>query len=327
MTQPCVDVIILSWDRVPDTLQAIESASSQDGVDVRVLVVDQGSRPDQLQELQRALAGRPEVVLHCNTHNSGVAEGRNQASALGRAEFVAALDNDAVFADQHQLARAVAIMRSNPDLDALAFRIVLFDRNEDDRSSWSYPEPIESCGGTPFLTSRFVGAGHMLRRAAFQRAGGYDPHLFFLHEELDLSYRLINAGGMILYTPDVVVRHKVSGERRVWTSQRHVLDVRNSLYLMAKYRFSKFSGCLAAARKLIRTARDGHPGSALRGTWLAMPMLRHAIRLRLSDPAVCIRDDVRTWLKQLERGAALRACEPGYGTCIRHNTAREGLTT
>src|SRR5262249_34879545 len=120
MTQPCVDVIILSWDRVPDTLQAIESASSQDGADVRVLVAEQGSLPDQFQELQRPLAGRPDVVLRCNTHNSGVAEGRNQASALGSAEFVAALDNDAVFADRHQLARAVAIMRGNPDLVALA---------------------------------------------------------------------------------------------------------------------------------------------------------------------------------------------------------------
>jgi GT2 family glycosyltransferase len=184
--------------------------------------------------LVEACRARDNVTLQCNDCNTGVAEGRNQASRLGRAPYIVALDNDAVFADPHQIARAVEIASADADLYALAFRIVRFDDGADDATSWSYPESMQECAALPFLTSRFVGAGHLLRRDAFEACGEYDPRLFFLHEELDLSYRLINAGGLIRYTPEVVVRHKVSAERRVWNHQRHMFHIRNSVYLMTK---------------------------------------------------------------------------------------------
>ncbi|WP_223097870.1 glycosyltransferase family 2 protein [Vibrio sp. SCSIO 43132] len=41
---PSVDITILSWDRIDDTLDAIDSALSQQGIDLKVIVVDQGSK-------------------------------------------------------------------------------------------------------------------------------------------------------------------------------------------------------------------------------------------------------------------------------------------
>jgi hypothetical protein len=52
------DVLILSIDRVDDTLAAIGSALAQQGVSRHVLVLDQGSQPATLAKLAEAIAGR-----------------------------------------------------------------------------------------------------------------------------------------------------------------------------------------------------------------------------------------------------------------------------
>ena len=46
-----VDIIILSWDRIDDTIAAVQSALDQEGVDVNVQIVDQGTRQEDLKRL------------------------------------------------------------------------------------------------------------------------------------------------------------------------------------------------------------------------------------------------------------------------------------
>ena len=65
-----VDIIILSWNRSDDTLRAIDSACAQKGVDVRVLVVDQGSEPESVRRLKVHCAPLANVRLQFNEKNS-----------------------------------------------------------------------------------------------------------------------------------------------------------------------------------------------------------------------------------------------------------------
>ncbi|MEL6280811.1 MAG: glycosyltransferase family 2 protein, partial [Pseudomonadota bacterium] len=60
-----VDVIILSWDRIDDTICAIESALGQTGVDIKVQVVDQGTAASELARLKAFCAADPRVELRC----------------------------------------------------------------------------------------------------------------------------------------------------------------------------------------------------------------------------------------------------------------------
>ena len=93
-----------------------------------------------------------------------------------------------------------------------------------------WPAPEES-----FDAVTFVGAGHAIRRAAWDDAGGYDAQLFFCWEEFDFCLRAIARGWRIRYRGDIVIRHKVSGERRVaWSGDRWFYYVRNRLYIERK---------------------------------------------------------------------------------------------
>jgi GT2 family glycosyltransferase len=186
------DIIILSWNRVDETIAAVASAAEQVDVEKRILIVDQGSKPENIAALEEYLKQVPCAELRKLEHNVGVAAGRNHASAMGCSRYIIALDSDAVFADKHTVARAVAHMNANPNLCAIGFRILNYFTRDNDPSSWDYPS--ERSPHQLFPSTRFVGAGHAIRRTTFEAVGGYDDRLFFCLEETDLCYRMLNTG-------------------------------------------------------------------------------------------------------------------------------------
>lgn len=261
-----VDVIILSWNRAHDTVAAIRSAAAQCGVAKRICIVDQGSDAENLAILRHAAAGDPGIVLQEIGHNVGVAQGRNLASALGTAPYIVALDNDAVFPDPDVLARTVRRFERDGRLGAVAFRILNYFSGRDDDMCWDYPGVPPAMADQEFETTRFVGAGHALRREAFEAAGGYDPRLFFAGEERDLSYRLLNLGYRIRYCPELSVLHKVDPEARVnWKAGRYYYTVRNLLYTDYKFGFGVWRLLRSAGLMTLKGFRNGVPDQALRG--------------------------------------------------------------
>ncbi|MFT4174388.1 MAG: WecB/TagA/CpsF family glycosyltransferase [Rhodocyclaceae bacterium] len=272
--QADVDVIILSWNRVDDTIAAIRSAHEQQGVALRILIVDQGSEPDNLARLEAFLADVPRATLNKLGRNLGVAGGRNAATAMGSAPYIVALDSDAEFADSHQLAEAVRAMQGDARLSAIGFRILNFFTGKNDDTSWDYPGP----GNRPdkrFSTTRFIGAGHCIRRTAFEAVGGYDERLFFCCEEIDLAYRMINLNTRIEYVPEVAIRHKVSPEHRVfWGKGRYFYTVRNSLYSKYKYGTPLVKLMAAAGAYVMKGWSNGIAWEAVRGIRAAIPMCR-----------------------------------------------------
>ncbi|GEM_PF-517258 len=266
-----VDVIILSWNRIDDTLAAIDSAVEQEGVSQRILIVDQGSDAENIERLERYVHDIPRVQLRKLDHNAGVAGGRNLATAMGQAPYIVALDSDAVFARRDVLARVVRHMNAYPNLCALAFRITNFFTGENDVTSWDYPSNRRP--DTRFPATRFIGAGHAIRREVFEAVSGYDPALFFCGEEVDLCYRMLNTGARIEYFADAEIRHKISPEHRVhWGKGRFFHTVRNALYTMYKFNMPARRLLTAATAFMAKGIANGIPLEAAHG-------IREALRM------------------------------------------------
>lgn len=273
MTEAVVDINILSLNRARETVAAIESALAQEGVAKRVWVLDQGSDADNLAILEVFCAGK-DVHLEKLRKNLGVAGGRNYLARLGRAPYIVALDNDAIFADRQTVQRAVSYLESHPELAAIGFQILNYTTREIDELSWGYPKAIRGRWNEPFDTIKFVGAGHALVRKHFEAVGGYDERLFFYLEELDLGYRLINHGLKIRYVPEIKIYHNVSPELRVrWDGGRFYYLVRNRLYINAKHGASPLITAGYAAGYMLKGVYNGVLGQALRGVWDALGMI------------------------------------------------------
>lgn len=273
MSKKTVDVIILSWDRVEDTKKAILSAVAQNNVEKKVYVVDQGSKAECIHEIEEIARLHDCVFVIKNNANTGVPGGRNQASFAGSGDYIVALDNDAEFLTDIELAKVVDAFESRENTAVIAFNIKRFGSNETDETSWSYGKSSSEWAERDFFTTRFVGAGHAIRRTAFQEINGYDDALFFLHEEVDLSRRLINKGYFIEYLHDIKIGHKVSKEHRVsWNSGRWLYHVRNKTYLDLKLKSSLPAFLLHVFLLQLEGLKKGMLFNTVKGTFFGIKL-------------------------------------------------------
>ncbi len=298
---PSVDIVVLSWNRIDETIDAIESALAQQGVTRRVYVLDQGSSPENLARMRTFAAGQADVVLRELGRNVGVAMGRNIATQMGDAPYVVALDNDAIFFDEQVLLRTVRRFEEDRRLGAIAFRILNYFTGHDDDVSWDYPQALKPRSDREFFVTRFVGAGYAVRRSAFDAAGGYDASLFFGGEERDLSYRILNLGYYIKYLPELIVRHRVDPEARIqWSRGRYYYAVRNTLYIEYKYGTSWLRLARAAAALTVKGVYNGLAGQTLHALADAALMAARSSIGRASG-LYRLTDDVKTYIERCER--------------------------
>ena len=70
--------------------------------------------------------------------------------------------------------------------------------------------------GLPDYESRyFVGCGHVHEVETFKQLGGYTGALFYGHEELEYSLKLVRAGLKIIHKNNYVVKHRKSNINRI----------------------------------------------------------------------------------------------------------------
>ena len=277
------DVIILTRDRLPETLAAVDSALRQRNMSFHVSVLDQGSAAPARRAYAAAFGAYPNVGYYVSEANLGVAQGRNFLSALGSGKVIVALDNDAVFADDLVAARALARFEQSPDLGIIGFRIAARDGILLDDFSWGYPQSLKLCAHGSFTTTTFVGAGHAIRRRAWIAAGGYDAMLFFTWEEYDFALRAIALGWQVRYEGALAVIHKVSPQARVaWQDERMRLFVRNRLIVARKWDVSWIALLPRICGYILRAARSNALGPALRGLAGAVAMDRLLLKRKMT---------------------------------------------
>ena len=258
------DIIILSLNRQKDTIEAISSALDQRGGIFHVTVLDQGSSTEMIRELQRRFSHLSNFALYESGTNLGVPGGRVAAAALGHGQIIVALDNDAVFAKSHIVAKAQKLFHLSPNLAAIAFNILTADGSRPDLASWGYPKAMLPRFKDHFDTTTFVGAGHAIRRSAWVAAGGYDSSLFFTWEEYDFCLKAIALNWRITYAGSLGIIHKASAEARMsWSSQRMRYFVRNRLIIGRKWGSSWLALTPRILGYLVRAARCG----CLQASW------------------------------------------------------------
>src|SRR5215217_6113458 len=114
------------------------------------------------------------------------------------------------------------------------------------------PRPrLPSLPSPPRSRKFLVGAALLVRRDAFEQVGGFDPSFFMFAEEVDLCWRLQEAGWGVALCADATFVH-VGGTstRRDWPAMYRE-QLRGHLRLLAKHRDLAEA---EAARKLLRRA-------------------------------------------------------------------------
>lgn len=260
------DVVVLSLGREKYTIGAIESILNQKEVTFHIWIIDQGSEQSEIKNLENFVQDKNTISLIKLANNLGVAGGRNYGMRLGKGTFIISIDNDALIEDRLLFSNVKKVFQNDEDLGIIGFKINNFFTRELDYTSWAYSKNQLSDHNQSFPTTRYVGAGHAIRRSAINNTNLYDEKLFFYWEELDLSYQIINNGHRIEYHPEFVVYHKISPDKRLaWKTGRYYFLVRNAIYLDWKYFRKTYRIAALALGYFVKGMINKLPIEALRG--------------------------------------------------------------
>ncbi|MGW2917706.1 glycosyltransferase family 2 protein [Streptomyces angustmyceticus] len=245
-------------DRPEDFPRAMATLLAQEGIDLRIVVVGNGCTPQQIPHADNIRC----VAL---PDNAGIPEGRNVGARhpyLADSDHLFFFDNDAALPERDILAALAGELHHRPELAYVQPRITDPDTNVTLRR-WvprlraGDPER----GGTVTVMAEGV---VMIRRSAFDAAGGWPGGFFLFHEGIDLSWRLWDQGGSGLYTPHIIVHHPATDPARHDTFYR--LNARNRV-LLARRNLPIALIPLNLATWLLLTLCRVRDRSALRTSW------------------------------------------------------------
>lgn len=222
---PRVSAIILTHNKRKYTRQCLESLIPSTGVELEVIVVDNGSTdgtPDLLTELEeRFEAEGHRLRRHLNEENVGCCTARNQGLEMAEGDYCAFLDNDVMAADEDWAAGLIEVLEEEPDAGIAGPKMI-------------YPfEPhwiqCAGVGISPNGRVQFRGRGErrdadefnrrhevqclisacfLFPRSLYEEIGGLDEAFNPIEfEDFDFCYRAREAGWRCIYEPGVEMYH------------------------------------------------------------------------------------------------------------------------
>jgi GT2 family glycosyltransferase len=228
-----VGCIVLTRGGRPDSLtRAIESVRSQVGVETDLVVVGNGWKPTGLPAGVRSV----ELVV-----NRGIPAGRNGGVPHVTGDALLFLDDDAALVSDDVLARAMSMFTADPTIGAIQARPVDPVTHETPRSFVPRLR-VGDPGRDSDVTALWEGTV-LLRREAFEQAGGWPELYLYMHEGVELAWRVIDAGYRVRYAGDLLTYHEakqpgrdpeyfwMQARNRVWLARRNLPVPLGAAYL------------------------------------------------------------------------------------------------
>lgn len=217
-----ITVAIPTLDRPDGLSRCLEALLIQGTVlPEEVLIIDQGNYQITEKAINEVRSKTAVRIVHRSQQKLGLSAARNLASSQATQEIIAFTDDDCV-PDPHWLASIERTFASDSKLDGVTGRILPFGET----SPELFPISIRTRKkGATFQGRKFpwdVGSGgnFAIKRSELLQVNGYDERLGTgsagkSAEDIDVFYRLLLAGAVIRYQPDVVIYHERQDAERL----------------------------------------------------------------------------------------------------------------
>ena len=210
----------------------LESLVEQSHSQIEVILVDDGSTDGSQDKVNEW--SEHELVTVINQDALGLSAGRMAALDAAKGDWFAITDID-VRPEKDWIERMLEVSksRSGEDLVAVTGRTV-FGQADDVISRIRSVEIESEYRSRPRSTKLANGPCSMFRTEKLRSIGGFDPEWYHA-EDMEVSLKLIEAGGTIVYTPNAVVNHvPETGLRRFL--QKRKRDARAHVRIHRRYK-------------------------------------------------------------------------------------------
>lgn len=221
---PVVSIIIVNYNTaslVKDCIESIYANSRQ--VDFEVLVVDNGSRPEDLSLLQ----GDSRFQLIASSENLGFGKANNLGASQARGDYFFILNPDTILVND-TVSLLYHYLSAHPSVGIIGGNI--FDKEMNKIHSYNRMLPSivsevdfafkhvfrclrygknwqHNCTRHPIKVAMITGADMMIPRNVWQQVKGFDPAFFMYCEDADLCKRVLDLGYEVVSLPDAQIIH------------------------------------------------------------------------------------------------------------------------
>ncbi len=220
MSDPLVVIIILNWNNTSETINCIESVNSLKYSNFKVIVIDNASFPNPIEQLHKEY---PDIEIIQNKKNYGYTGGNNigikRALELG-AKFIWLLNNDAIV-EENCLDALIREATNDPQIglvspvicavdnkDYLIYCGSFIDTSNQKRESTNNLEMLYEWRLSKSKRIMLWGTALLLSRTLVERIGLLDDNFFAYYEDMDYSLRSINAGFKDLIVVNAKIFHQ-----------------------------------------------------------------------------------------------------------------------
>lgn len=245
---PTFSIIIVSWNALHHLRKYLPSVVATNYADFEIILADNASDDGSKAWVREQY---PEVKIAALDENYGYCGGNNRAVPHASGEILLFLNNDVrvepdwldalaeCFTDP-EVAAVQPRFRSNKQpeyfeyagaaggfLDRYGYpfcRGRIFDTVEKDEGQYDDPRDILWASG----------AALAVRKTLFEEQGGFDEDFEFHMEEIDLCWRLWNAGHKVRYCPHSIIYHLGGGSLPMESPRKVYYNYRNNLIMLWK---------------------------------------------------------------------------------------------
>ena len=262
-----LSVVIVNYNVEHFLEQCLYSArKAMQNIEGEIFVVDNNSIDGSCRMVKKKF---PEVFLIENKENTGFSKANNQAIRIAKGEYVLLLNPDTVVEDD-TFSSIIGFMDKHPEAGALGVKMVDGSGKFLPESKRGLPTPLTAFYKMFGLSSLFphskrfskyhmgyldenevheveilAGAFMLLRKSVLDKIGLLDETFFMYGEDIDLSYRVTQAGFKNYYFPKTRIIH-YKGESTKKSSVNYVLVFYNAMVIFAKKHFTNKNARLFA---------------------------------------------------------------------------------
>ncbi len=215
-----LSIIILNYNVSYFLKQCIISVQRAIGnLDAEIIVIDNASEDESCAMVKRDF---PKILLIENKENVGFSKANNQAVAVAKGEYLCILNPDTAVAEDTFL-KCFNKAEKLPTLGALGVYLLDGTGNFLPESKRNLPKPQVSLLKLLGFTKKYyaasiseenegevavlVGAFMFLKRSVYNEVNGFDEDYFMYGEDIDLSYKITQAGYQNYYLGSAETLH------------------------------------------------------------------------------------------------------------------------
>jgi GT2 family glycosyltransferase len=285
-----LSIVIVNYNVKYYLEQCLDSVlKSIQNIDTEIFVVDNHSSDQSLEYL---IPKFPTVHFIDNQENVGFSRANNQAIEQARGEYVLLLNPDTVLGE-NTLTKVCRFMDENKQIGAVGVKMLDGFGQFLPESKRGFPSPWNSFTKMSGLARLFphskvfggyhlrylnenethevevlAGAFMMLRRETLEKSGSLDNRFFMYGEDIDLSYRINQAGYSNFYFPEPIIHYKGESTKKYIRYVKHFYEAMliffkkhyphsNSLFKWMIQLAIILTGFVSALQKIFMRSKSG----------------------------------------------------------------------